>query len=165
MKSADSSSKICTFIALAEQVRSLRIIGVRIVATSGAFDLWHEGHALYLEDAARHGDVLVVGVDSDELIRQRKGPKRPICGQDSRLIVVAAQAAVDYAIVIDDWSIFVRLASPDIIVVSPTTGDDANLVQRELARSVGAEIAIVPSRSGNHTSGLIDSIVERYGGK
>src|SRR4051812_37949654 len=70
---------------LAEVVKHCRGLGMGIVLTSGSFDLIHEGHALYLEEAKKRGDLLIVGVDSDEKIRRRKGPDRPIVPEDERL--------------------------------------------------------------------------------
>ena len=56
--------------------------GLKVVLTQGVYDLLHEGHALYLEVAKSYGDLLIVGVDSDELTRMRKGPNRPIVPQE-----------------------------------------------------------------------------------
>ena len=58
-------------------VDALRTLGLRVVLTSGSFDIIHEGHSMYLEAARRFGDFLIVGVDSDDKIRDRKGPHRP----------------------------------------------------------------------------------------
>jgi len=67
----------------------LKRMGYRIVLTQGVYDMIHEGHAKYLEKALSYGDILVVGVDSDELTRLRKGPNRPIVPQKERLQMLA----------------------------------------------------------------------------
>src|SRR5436190_4196075 len=62
---------------IASIVGALRTLGLKVVLTSGSFDIIHEGHSMYLEAARRFGDFLIVGVDSDGKIRARKGPPRP----------------------------------------------------------------------------------------
>ena len=80
---------------LATRVEHLKGIGLKVVLTSGSFDLVHLGHVKYLEEAKKQGDVLIVGVDSDEKIRRRKGPDRPMVGQDERTHMLAYQRPVD----------------------------------------------------------------------
>lgn len=142
-----------------------RTSGKRLVATSGAFDLFHDAHALFLEEAARYGDVLFVGVDSDDLVARYKGDLRPICGQAVRLKVVAAQSSVDCAVIIHDWPAFIRLVSPQVVVISPTTKVSSAFERRMTIESAGAEMVSVSSRSATHTSDLIKVILARYGGK
>ena len=59
-------------------VNALRTLGFKVVLTSGSFDVIHEGHSMYLEAARQFGDFLIVGLDSDEKIRGRKGENRPV---------------------------------------------------------------------------------------
>ena len=78
---ADASNFELRFVrdhdSLGEIVNALRVLGLRVVLTSGSFDIIHEGHSMYLEAARRFGDFLIVGLDSDEKVRHRKGPARP----------------------------------------------------------------------------------------
>lgn len=159
MAKTNCSSKLLTVIQLVDLVPAIRAAGKSIVATSGVFDLWHDGHAYYLEDAGLLGDILIVGVDADKLVSSRKGPNRPIYNEDLRLNLVAACGAVDYALLMEDWSIFMRLVSPHVIVISPTTEDGNTINQHRLALSVGAEIRLVESRSNAHTSDIIRRII------
>ena len=66
-------------------VQALRTLGLKVVLTSGSFDIIHEGHSMYLEAARRFGDFLIVGLDSDAKIRARKGPHRPAVPEVERL--------------------------------------------------------------------------------
>src|SRR3954452_10358149 len=75
--------------AMTERVANLRGLGKRIVLKSGSFDLIHLGHVKYLAKAKELGDVLVVGVDSDRKIRQRKGDDRPLALEQERLELLA----------------------------------------------------------------------------
>ena len=76
------------------EVEVLRAQGKKIVFANGAFDLLHVGHVRFLEGAAREGDVLIVGVNTDESIRKYKGPDRPLQPLEERMEIVAALAAV-----------------------------------------------------------------------
>src|ERR1700758_4011167 len=69
-------------------VNALRTLGFKIVLTSGSFDIIHEGHSMYLEAARQFGDFLIVGLDSDDKIRNRKGPGRPAVPEMERLRMV-----------------------------------------------------------------------------
>jgi cytidyltransferase-like protein len=62
---------------IAAIVGALRTLGLKVVLTSGSFDILHEGHSMYLEAARRFGDFLIVGLDSDEKIRARTAPRCP----------------------------------------------------------------------------------------
>ncbi|MEN9647666.1 MAG: hypothetical protein RLY57_470, partial [Candidatus Parcubacteria bacterium] len=84
----NGSSHLSRFIPDMNELKAVvdhfRQMGYRIVLTQGVYDLIHEGHALYLENARSLGDLLIVGVDSDELTKKRKGPSRPIVPQSER---------------------------------------------------------------------------------
>ena len=81
--------------SLAELAEHLRGIGLRLVLTSGSFDLVHLGHVKYLAKAKELGDVLIVGVDGDAKIRRRKGEDRPMVPESERLEMLAHQRPVD----------------------------------------------------------------------
>ncbi len=68
----------------------------KIVFSSGCFDLIHAGHMLFLEDCKKHGDILVVMVGSDEVIRRDKGTKRPIMNEHLRIKMTDSLKPVDY---------------------------------------------------------------------
>jgi D-glycero-beta-D-manno-heptose 1-phosphate adenylyltransferase len=81
---------------------SLRGRGRRVVWTNGCFDLLHAGHVRSLRAARQFGDVLVVGINSDESVRRLKGPARPIFPAELRAEVLAALQCVDYVTVFDE---------------------------------------------------------------
>ena len=116
---------------LGELVAHLKGIGLRIVLTSGSFDLVHLGHVKYLAKAKELGDVLVVGVDGDAKIRARKGPDRPMVPQDERVEMLAHQRPVDLIYLKGDdeprWAL-VETVRPDVLVLSTDHGyDEAEL--------------------------------------
>jgi D-beta-D-heptose 7-phosphate kinase/D-beta-D-heptose 1-phosphate adenosyltransferase len=106
---------------LAKTVEHLKGIGLKIVLTSGSFDLIHLGHAKYLAKAKELGDVLVVGVDSDAKIRRRKGEDRPLVPERERLEMLAHQRPVDLLYLKPDdeerWAL-IRAVEPDVLVLT-----------------------------------------------
>jgi rfaE bifunctional protein nucleotidyltransferase chain/domain len=86
---------------LARHISRHRADGQRIVLTNGCFDVLHRGHTRYLNQAKQLGDILVVALNSDESVRQLKGPGRPINTVADRAAVIAALSCVDYVTVFD----------------------------------------------------------------
>lgn len=96
----------------------------KIVLTQGSFDMVHIGHARYAEKAKSYGDVLIVGVDSDEKVRERKGPDRPIVPEDERLEMLTHLRAVDLVVLkkleAPKWEL-IKLIKPDVLVATKQT--------------------------------------------
>jgi rfaE bifunctional protein nucleotidyltransferase chain/domain len=109
---------------ISQIVTSLRDLGLRVVLTSGSFDILHEGHSMYLEAARAFGDFLIVGVDSDEKIRKRKGPNRPAVPEQERLRMVTHQRGVGLVTLkeLDEprWSL-TKAVRPDVLVATAET--------------------------------------------
>lgn len=109
--------------------------GKKIVYTSGVYDLLHEGHIKYLNKAAAIGDILIVGVDSDELTRIRKPipANRPIVGLQERLFMLANIRSVNILTIRDEHEHEDQLIVdilPDVAIFSHTTKDTANFEQK-----------------------------------
>lgn len=115
-----------------EMVEVLRKHCFQLVMTSGTFDLLNIGHEQYLKIAASYGGVLIVGVDSDKKVKQRKGPDRPICCQHARMKSVSRHPSVSLVILkraeMVKWSL-VRAVRPDVLVVSNLTYSEAELTE------------------------------------
>lgn len=92
----------------------------RIVATNGCFDILHAGHIHMLETAKKYGDILVVGINSDEAVKKLKGPQRPINNQQNRYTVLSALRCVNYVSVFDSTNAaqFLDLVAPDYYIKS-----------------------------------------------
>ena len=85
------------------QVSLWKSNGLSICFTNGCFDLIHLGHITYLDEAAKHADILVVGVNSDRSVKAlSKSPERPINGERSRAKVLAALESVDRVVIFDE---------------------------------------------------------------
>jgi D-glycero-beta-D-manno-heptose 1-phosphate adenylyltransferase len=125
---ADASNFELRFVESYEQietiVRALKTLGMRVVLTSGSFDIIHEGHSMYLEAARRFGDFLIVGLDSDEKIRARKGPDRPAVPQMERLRMVTHQRGVGLVTLKHAgrprWEL-IQAVGPDVLVATEET--------------------------------------------
>jgi rfaE bifunctional protein nucleotidyltransferase chain/domain len=112
---------------LGELVQYWKRLGLKIVLTSGTFDLFHIGHAQYLERAKALGDVLIVGVDSDEKVRERKGPTRPVVPENERVLILAHVRHVDVITlkhVQQPSNYLISLVQPDVLVLSKSTKHD-----------------------------------------
>jgi rfaE bifunctional protein nucleotidyltransferase chain/domain len=99
-------------------------LGMNIVLTSGSFDILHEGHSMYLEAARGFGDFLIVGVDSDEKVRRRKGPTRPAVPEKERLRMVTHQRGVGLVTLkpadAPRWAL-IKAVRPDVLVTTAET--------------------------------------------
>ena len=106
---------------MARTVEHLKGLGMRVVLTSGSFDLIHLGHVKYLARAKEQGDVLVVGVDSDAKIRHRKGDDRPMVPEAERLEMLAYQRPVDLIFLKEEaherWDL-IRAVRPHVLVLT-----------------------------------------------
>jgi D-glycero-beta-D-manno-heptose 1-phosphate adenylyltransferase len=115
---------------LTEVVDALKTIGMKIVLTMGTFDFIHIGHFLYLEKAKALGDILIVGVDSDEKIRRRKGPDRPIVHEDERVKMLTHVRHVDIVTLkpadSPKWEL-IKLIRPDYLMATQETYTDQQI--------------------------------------
>lgn len=105
--STDPKMKIVPeYEKLARIIQALReACGIKVACTIGTWDLLHVGHLRYIGKAKEHGDILVVGADSDRAVKLYKGPTRPIVPQDERAEMLAYSSAVSFVTFVDDVSL------------------------------------------------------------
>ena len=131
----------------------------RLVFTNGVFDLLHPGHVDMLLAARRHGEALVVGVNSDESVRRLKGPERPIRTAAERCYVLAALESVDVVVVFDQDTPreLITLLRPDVLVKG---GDytEATIVGATEVRARGGEVVVIPLTAGHSTTSTIERL-------
>ncbi len=131
-----------------------------IVWCNGCWDVLHSGHARLLDIAVRFGSSLVVGVNSDESVRRRKGFDRPIFNQRERAQLIAMIRGVDYVVVFDDDTPLrcLGLLRPDVVVKgSDYEKDDETCPEARFVRGYGGRVVYVP-RDGTSTSGIVEKI-------
>jgi rfaE bifunctional protein nucleotidyltransferase chain/domain len=159
----DYRSKIIARHDLAAWRETLRATGKKLVVTNGCFDILHIGHVTYLQNARSHGDVLLVGVNGDESIRQLKGPLRPVNNEADRAGIIAALAAVDASCVFVEVAAteFLKVVRPDVYVKGGDyTIATINQEERRLVESQGGRIVILPFVPGKSTTALIQKITK-----
>ena len=145
--------------ALAGFVRDARAAGKRIVFTNGVFDILHRGHLRYLQAARGHGDLLVVGLNSDASVRRNKGPSRPINPEQERAEVLEALTCVDAVAVFDDDTPadIIRRVQPDVLVKGADWPAD-QIVGRDTVEARGGRVILEPVEEGYSTTALIEKI-------
>ena len=140
-------------------VREQRAAGRRIVFTNGVFDILHPGHVRYLQAARRHGDLLIVGVNSDASVRRNKGPSRPINPEKERAEVLAALDCVDAVSIFGDDTpaAIVRRVEPDVLVKGADWPSD-QIVGRDTVEARGGRVILEPVERGYSTTSIIERI-------
>ena len=144
---ADASNFEQRFVESYDQVATivgaLKTLGLRVVLTSGSFDIIHEGHSMYLEAARHFGDFLIVGLDSDDKIRSRKGPDRPAVPQMERLRMVTHQRGVGLVTLKHAhhprWQL-IKTVGPDVLVATEDTYTEAEIAELEARYCTRVEV-------------------------
>ena len=144
-----------------KQVDKWKSTGLKVVFTNGCFDILHRGHVEYLTDAKACGDKLVTALNSDSSVRDLKGDPRPIQNQDDRAAILNALASVDLVVVFDEETPaeIVKILIPDVLVKG---GDytPETIVGADTVTGNGGEVKIIPFRSGQSTSIIIEKIIK-----
>ena len=99
-------------------VSELKNKGKKIIFTNGCFDLLHIGHVKYLQEAKNYGDVLIVGLNSDDSVKKLKGANRPINSQSDRAYILASLEVVDYLVIFEEDTPLelIKIIQPDVLV-------------------------------------------------
>jgi len=153
-------------IPLSELVRirsKLKADGKKVVFTNGVFDLIHSGHVDYLLKAKNLGDVLIVGLNSDESVRRIKGEKRPILKQKERAFVLSNLKAVDYVVFFEEDTPenLISEIIPDILVKGADWAIE-KIVGKDVVEKNGGKVMNIEFVNDQSTSKIIDLIVKRY---
>lgn len=150
-----AKNKIVSLRTLQARLAKDRAQGKKIVFTNGCFDILHAGHVSVLEFSRAKGDVLVVGLNSDESVRRLKGPTRPVNKQADRALVLAALESVSYVCIFKEDTPYnlIKAVRPDVLVKG---GDykPSEIVGREFAGKV-VRFALLKGRS---TTGIIKKV-------
>jgi rfaE bifunctional protein nucleotidyltransferase chain/domain len=133
--------------------------GAKIVLANGCFDLIHVGHIRYLEGARALGDVLVVGINSDEQVKQLKGASRPLTPERERAEIIAALRFVDYVTVFPEQTVaeLIRAIRPNVHAKG-TDYTEQTVPEREIVREYGGRTAIVGDPKDHSTTALIERV-------
>jgi rfaE bifunctional protein nucleotidyltransferase chain/domain len=138
----------------------LRSFYKKIVFTNGCFDLIHVGHVAYLNEARKLGDILIIGLNSNDSVRRLKGNSRPINDEWDRAIVLDALKPVDYVVIFDEDTPYelIQLIEPDYLVKG---GDYSfeDIVGADIVQQKGGEVVVIPFIEGKSTTKIIEQLV------
>jgi rfaE bifunctional protein nucleotidyltransferase chain/domain len=147
------------------RVREAKEKGSRVVFANGCFDLLHVGHVRYLAAARALGDLLVVGINSDQEVAAQKGSGRPLLPAAERAELVASLESVGYVIIFDEPTVteLLLLLKPDIHAKG-TDYTEETVPERDVVRSYGGRVAIVGDPKGHSTSEMLSRLAVNEGG-
>lgn len=162
-KKQDVPSGVMTEGALLAAIEACKAKGERIVFTNGCFDILHAGHVMYLEQAGRLGDRVIVAVNDDASVSKLKGPNRPINTVEERMNVLAGLRSVDWVIPFseDTPERVIRKLCPDVLVKGGDYKDIMALAGAEFVLSQGGEVKILGLKPGSSTTQVIETIAAR----
>ena len=136
-------------------VKRLKNLGKKIIFTNGCFDILHRGHISYLSKAKSYGDILIVGLNSDDSVRRLKGKTRPINSEDDRAFVLAGLESVDYVVKFREDTPFnlIKIIKPDILVKG---GDYKG--KEVIGSDIVDEVKLIDFIDGHSTTNIIKSL-------
>ena len=147
---------------LSRLLEESRSEGLKIVFTNGVFDILHAGHLDYLKRSKKLGDILIVGVNTDESAKAIKGPDRPFNSEEDRAALLAGLECVDYVALFSEGTPINMISSvrPDLLVKGADYSAD-EVVGKDIVESYGGKVELIPFKEGFSTSLLIDKIKSR----
>jgi len=159
---ADTNKLLNRNEALAKVLR-WHASGNKVVFSNGCFDILHAGHVAYLTAAKALGDVLIIGLNSDDSVRRLKGAHRPVCCESDRAAVLSALQVVDGVTLFheDTPEELIGILLPDILV----KGSDWAVEQIAGAKAVlehGGSVLTLPLLEGRSTTGIIEKIIQLH---
>ena len=134
----------------------LRSKGKKLIFTNGCFDIIHAGHVKYLETAKSFGDILIVGINSDQSVKKLKGNNRPINSEIDRALILAAIQAVDYVVIFNEDTPYnlIKIIDPSMLV----KGGDY-LGKKIIGQDLVADVRLVDFVEQKSTSITINKIL------
>ncbi len=150
LRSGKADSKIKTKDEIAELLKNFR--NKKIVFTNGCFDILHVGHVKYLEIAKSFGDMLIVGLNSDESVRRLKGESRPINISEDRAYVLSALESVSFVVEFGEDTPYelIKAIQPDVLVKG---GDYKG--KEVIGSDIAKELRLVDFVDGKSTTNII----------
>ena len=151
---------------LIKKIKAHKTLGHRIICTIGSWDMLHIGHLRYLNAAKEHGDVLIVGVDSDRGIKSYKGPLRPVIPETERAEMLSYQACVDYVTLVDDidnkgnWQYSIIKELPIDVFVA-VEGNSYTEEQKKMISKYCKELAVIPRQAlSTSSTDIIQNVIK-----
>jgi rfaE bifunctional protein nucleotidyltransferase chain/domain len=144
-------------------IQKLKTEGKSIIFTNGCFDILHSGHIDYLKRTKELGDILIIGINSDESVKKIKQQNRPINKLLDRMIILDSIKYVDYVVPFNEETPehLIKIIKPDIL----TKGGDWNkkdVVGSDFVKSYGGKVVIIPYIKGKSTTNTIKKIRDLF---
>lgn len=149
---------------LAESLTALRAGGRRVVFTNGCFDILHVGHLRYLKASKEHGDILVIGLNTDDSVRRNKGPQRPIVPEGERAEMLLGLECVDIVVHFDETTPekIIEFVRPDALVKGAQYAEN-EIVGAAFVRSYGGKLVRAEMIEGVSSTDIIQKILSSNG--
>ncbi len=163
-----NNSIILDYSELKKITDAHKVLGHKIVCTVGSWDMLHIGHLRYLIKAKEHGDVLVVGVDSDRGIKlYKKNDLRPVIPESERMEMLKYQECVDYITLVDDiddngkWQYeLIKMIRPNLFVATPEAYPEEQIRDIKLYSD---GVLILPRQAENtSTTEIIERMIKKH---
>jgi D-glycero-beta-D-manno-heptose 1-phosphate adenylyltransferase len=154
--------KILSGLDLDRWLARARFKNRKIVFTNGCFDVLHRGHVDYLLKASELGDLLVIGLNTDESVKRLKGPSRPYLDEDSRAYILAAMSFTSAIVLFDEDTPLklIERVKPDVLV----KGSDykpVEIVGHDLVTSWGGKVLTVDLTPGFSSTQIIGKLTDK----
>jgi len=153
--------KIVNLEELDKLVQDYKRKGRKIVWTNGCFDLLHVGHVKYLQEAKKLGNILIIGLNSDDSVRKLKGEGRPIQNENDRAEILASLGFVDYIIIFPEPIVekYLLMLKPDIFIKGADYDlEKMNQTERKAIESYNGKISFIPLVEGKSTSDIVTKL-------
>lgn len=147
--------KLCSILEWA------RMQNKKIVFTNGCFDLLHQGHIDYLAKARSLGDMLIIGLNTDNSIKRLKGNSRPIQDEQSRALILASLLFVDYVVMFDEDTPYnlIKKINPNVLVKGADYKKE-DIVGYDIVELNGGKVMTLNYLEGCSTSNIIRKIIK-----
>jgi D-beta-D-heptose 7-phosphate kinase / D-beta-D-heptose 1-phosphate adenosyltransferase len=161
-----AEGKVRSADSLAAELAWHRKQNRKIVFTNGCFDVIHRGHIEYLKFCKKHGDIVVVGLNSDNSVKAIKGPDRPIHNEVDRAMVLAALESVDYIMIFEETNPLniIKKVHPDVLIKGKDW-EKKGVIGAEFVKSYGGRLILSPMVKGKSSTSIIEKMKSQKAGK
>ena len=151
--------KILDDNSLDERLKLWRDEGRTIVFSNGCFDILHRGHVEYLSKAADLGDILIIGLNTDDSVRRLKGPSRPVNDEKARAVVLAALEFVDAIMFFEEDTPYnlIKRVQPDVLVKGKDYKAE-DIVGYDIVTAKGGKVETIELVEGFSTTKIVNSL-------
>ena len=134
----------------------------KIVFTNGCFDIIHRGHIEYLAKAASCGDILIIGLNTDESVKRLKGETRPLQDEFSRAMILASLFFVNNVVLFNEDTPYelIKFVQPDILIKGSDYKPE-DIVGYDIVTAKGGEVITIDFIEGYSTTNIITKIMNK----